>query len=32
MRSDDRPALNGATAIGDRSRLPERRSPVDTRR
>jgi len=32
MRSADRPALNGATAIGDRSRLPERRSPVDTRR
>jgi UDP-GlcNAc:undecaprenyl-phosphate GlcNAc-1-phosphate transferase len=32
MRSADRPALNGATAIGDRSRLPDRRSPVDTRR
>ncbi|MFI1092918.1 MraY family glycosyltransferase [Streptomyces sp. NPDC020917] len=32
MRSADRPALNGATAIGDRSALPGRRSPVDTRR
>lgn len=30
MRSADRPALNGATAIGDRPRLPERR-PVDSR-
>ena len=32
MRSADRPALNGSTAIGDRSPLPERRRPVDTRR
>jgi UDP-GlcNAc:undecaprenyl-phosphate/decaprenyl-phosphate GlcNAc-1-phosphate transferase len=39
MRSADRPALNGSTAIGDRSRLPDRRSerrsdrrsPVETR-
>ncbi|WUH90845.1 undecaprenyl/decaprenyl-phosphate alpha-N-acetylglucosaminyl 1-phosphate transferase [Streptomyces sp. NBC_00433] len=39
MRSPDRPALNGSTAIGDRSQLPDRRSerrsdrrsPVDTR-
>ncbi|MBY8879615.1 MraY family glycosyltransferase [Actinacidiphila acidipaludis] len=32
MRSADRPALNGSTAIGDRSQFPERRRPVDTRR
>ena len=32
MRSADRPALHGSTAIGDRSQLPERRRPVDTRR
>lgn len=31
MRSADRPALNGSTAIGDRSRLPDRR-PVESRR
>ena len=27
MRSADRPALNGSTAVGDRPRLPERHSP-----
>ncbi|WP_329136656.1 undecaprenyl/decaprenyl-phosphate alpha-N-acetylglucosaminyl 1-phosphate transferase [Streptomyces sp. NBC_01476] len=27
----ERPALNGSTAIGDRSRLPDRRRPVDSR-
>ncbi|WP_329174623.1 MULTISPECIES: MraY family glycosyltransferase [unclassified Streptomyces] len=39
MRSPDRPALHGSTAIGDRSQLPDRRpdrhseqrSPVETR-
>jgi UDP-GlcNAc:undecaprenyl-phosphate GlcNAc-1-phosphate transferase len=39
MRSPDRPALHGSTAIGDRSRAQDRRSerrndrrsPVDTR-
>ncbi|WP_405588008.1 MraY family glycosyltransferase [Streptomyces sp. NBC_01190] len=30
MRAEDRPALNGSTAIGDRSRLPDRRRPVDS--
>ncbi|HEY5836632.1 MraY family glycosyltransferase [Streptomyces sp.] len=33
MRSADRPALHGSTAVGDRSRLPERRPerrPVDS--
>jgi len=31
MRAADRPALHGSTAIGDRSRLPDRR-PVDSNR
>jgi UDP-GlcNAc:undecaprenyl-phosphate GlcNAc-1-phosphate transferase len=31
MLAADRPALHGSTAIGDRSRLPDRR-PVDSRR
>ncbi|MFF6957755.1 MraY family glycosyltransferase [Streptomyces sp. NPDC008317] len=31
MRSEDRPPLHGSTAIGDRSRLPDRR-PVESRR
>jgi UDP-GlcNAc:undecaprenyl-phosphate GlcNAc-1-phosphate transferase len=32
MRSADRPALHGSTAVGDRARLPERRRPVGSRR
>jgi UDP-GlcNAc:undecaprenyl-phosphate GlcNAc-1-phosphate transferase len=31
MRSEERPALNGSTAIGDRALLPDRR-PVESRR
>ncbi|MYS20778.1 UDP-GlcNAc:undecaprenyl-phosphate GlcNAc-1-phosphate transferase [Streptomyces sp. DvalAA-14] len=31
MLAGDPPALNGSTAIGDRSRLPDRRRPVDSR-
>ncbi|WP_433892765.1 MraY family glycosyltransferase [Streptomyces sp. CA-111067] len=32
MRAADHPPLHGSTAIGDRSRLPDRRRPVDSRR
>jgi UDP-GlcNAc:undecaprenyl-phosphate GlcNAc-1-phosphate transferase len=31
MLEADRPALHGSTAIGDRSRLPDRRRPVESR-
>jgi UDP-GlcNAc:undecaprenyl-phosphate GlcNAc-1-phosphate transferase len=31
MLEPDRPALHGSTAIGDRSRLPDRRRPVESR-